>query len=134
MPKSSGEKTTELRRPRVLPWVMPLTAPTGAGTVDRAGGGPCTAHAIAARGIGLLWPVYAIRAADRVREPRLRTSGQLTCQLNATIVGTMTVEEFGRHLRELRKRAGFSQRDLAQRAGIDFTYLRSEEHTSELQS
>ena len=35
----------------------------------------------------------------------------------------MTVEEFGRYLRELRKRAGLSQRDLAQRAGIDFTYL-----------
>ena len=35
----------------------------------------------------------------------------------------MTVEEFGRHLRDLRKRAGLSQRELAQRAGIDFTYL-----------
>jgi HTH-type transcriptional regulator, competence development regulator len=36
---------------------------------------------------------------------------------------TMTVAEFGQHLRDLRKRAGLSQRDLAQRAGIDFTYL-----------
>ena len=35
----------------------------------------------------------------------------------------MTVAEFGQHLRDLRKRASLSQRDLAQRAGIDFTYL-----------
>ena len=35
----------------------------------------------------------------------------------------MTVAEFGRYLRDLRKRASLSQRELAQRAGIDFTYL-----------
>ena len=35
----------------------------------------------------------------------------------------MTAEAFGEYLRGLRKRAGLSQRDLAQRAGIDFTYL-----------
>jgi transcriptional regulator with XRE-family HTH domain len=47
----------------------------------------------------------------------------LTCLLNTTIVESMTVEEFGRYLRDLRKRAALSQRELAQRAGIDFTYL-----------
>ena len=35
----------------------------------------------------------------------------------------MTVASFGEHLRGLRKRAGLSQRELAARAGIDFTYL-----------
>jgi HTH-type transcriptional regulator, competence development regulator len=35
----------------------------------------------------------------------------------------MTSEAFGEHLRGLRKRAGLSQRELAQQAGIDFTYL-----------
>lgn len=30
---------------------------------------------------------------------------------------------FGEEIRELRKRAGLSQRDLADRVGIDFTYL-----------
>ena len=30
---------------------------------------------------------------------------------------------FGERLRELRKQAGFSQRDLAERTDIDFTYL-----------
>ncbi len=35
----------------------------------------------------------------------------------------MTAEAFGEYLRGLRKRAGLSQRELAQRAGIDFTYL-----------
>jgi HTH-type transcriptional regulator, competence development regulator len=31
--------------------------------------------------------------------------------------------EFGSRLRELRKQAGMSQRDVAKKAGIDFTYL-----------
>jgi transcriptional regulator with XRE-family HTH domain len=35
----------------------------------------------------------------------------------------MTAAGFGEHLRGLRKRAGLSQRELAQQAGIDFTYL-----------
>ena len=35
----------------------------------------------------------------------------------------MTAEAFGDYLRGLRKRAGLSQRELAQQAGIDFTYL-----------
>ena len=35
----------------------------------------------------------------------------------------MTVASFGEHVRGLRKRAGLSQRELAARAGIDFTYL-----------
>jgi transcriptional regulator with XRE-family HTH domain len=35
----------------------------------------------------------------------------------------MVETSFGEYLRALRKRAGFSQRDLAARAGIDFTYL-----------
>lgn len=35
----------------------------------------------------------------------------------------MVMLGFGEYLRELRKRAGLSQRELAARAGIDFTYL-----------
>lgn len=35
----------------------------------------------------------------------------------------MVESSFGEYLRGLRKRAGFSQRELAARAGIDFTYL-----------
>jgi HTH-type transcriptional regulator, competence development regulator len=35
----------------------------------------------------------------------------------------MVEESFGSYLRGLRKRVGLSQRDLAGRAGIDFTYL-----------
>ena len=35
----------------------------------------------------------------------------------------MTAEAFGEYLRGLRKRAGLSQRELAEQAGIDFTYL-----------
>ncbi len=35
----------------------------------------------------------------------------------------MAAEAFGEYLRGLRKRAGLSQRELAQQAGIDFTYL-----------
>jgi transcriptional regulator with XRE-family HTH domain len=35
----------------------------------------------------------------------------------------MASEAFGEYLRGLRKRAGLSQRELAQQAGIDFTYL-----------
>jgi len=35
----------------------------------------------------------------------------------------MGVTGFGEYLRGLRKSAGLSQRELAQRAGIDFTYL-----------
>ncbi len=35
----------------------------------------------------------------------------------------MTELAFGEYLRGLRKSAGLSQRDLAQQAGIDFTYL-----------
>lgn len=35
----------------------------------------------------------------------------------------MATDAFGEHLRGLRKRAGLSQRELAQQAGIDFTYL-----------
>jgi len=34
-----------------------------------------------------------------------------------------TAVTFGEEVRELRKRAGLSQRDLADRVGIDFTYL-----------
>lgn len=51
------------------------------------------------------------------------TDRQLTCLLNTTIVLTVTTAAFGDHLRGLRKQAGLSQRELAQRAGIDFTYL-----------
>jgi len=47
----------------------------------------------------------------------------LTWYLNTTIVQSVTSAAFGDHLRGLRKRAGLSQRELAQRAGIDFTYL-----------
>jgi HTH-type transcriptional regulator, competence development regulator len=47
----------------------------------------------------------------------------LTCFLNTTIVQTVTSAAFGDHLRGLRKQAGFSQRELAMQAGIDFTYL-----------
>ena len=36
---------------------------------------------------------------------------------------SMTAAGFGEYLRGLRKRAGLSQRELAQQAGIDFTYL-----------
>ena len=35
----------------------------------------------------------------------------------------MATQSFGARLRELRKRAGLSQRELARRVGIDFTYL-----------
>ena len=35
----------------------------------------------------------------------------------------MMAASFGDYLRGLRKRAGFSQRELAAQAGIDFTYL-----------
>ena len=35
----------------------------------------------------------------------------------------MMAASFGEYLRGLRKRAGLSQRELAARAGIDFTYL-----------
>lgn len=35
----------------------------------------------------------------------------------------MNATAFGDYLRGLRKQAGLSQRELAQRAGIDFTYL-----------
>ena len=35
----------------------------------------------------------------------------------------MEIHEFGARLRELRKRSGMSQRELAQKVKIDFTYL-----------
>ena len=35
----------------------------------------------------------------------------------------MKENEFGRRLRELRKEAGMSQREVAQKVGVDFTYL-----------
>lgn len=35
----------------------------------------------------------------------------------------MASDDFGEYLRDSRKRAGLTLRDLAQRAGIDFTYL-----------
>ena len=35
----------------------------------------------------------------------------------------MAEQSFGEYLRDLRKRAGLSQRELAEAAGIDFTYL-----------
>jgi transcriptional regulator with XRE-family HTH domain len=38
-------------------------------------------------------------------------------------VHSMTAVGFGEYLRGLRKGAGLSQRELAERAGIDFTYL-----------
>lgn len=47
----------------------------------------------------------------------------LTCFLNTTIVQGVMDVVFGDYLRELRKQAGLSQRELAQQAGIDFTYL-----------
>jgi HTH-type transcriptional regulator, competence development regulator len=33
------------------------------------------------------------------------------------------METFGKYIKELRKKVGLSQRDLADKAGIDFTYL-----------
>jgi HTH-type transcriptional regulator, competence development regulator len=33
------------------------------------------------------------------------------------------IETFGKYIKELRKKAGLSQRDLAEKANIDFTYL-----------
>jgi HTH-type transcriptional regulator, competence development regulator len=50
-------------------------------------------------------------------------SAVLTCEVNASTVSLMTDAGFGQYLRDLRKRAGLSQRELAQQAGIDFTYL-----------
>lgn len=35
----------------------------------------------------------------------------------------MAVSKFGTRLRELRKQAGMSQREVAKKVGIDFTYL-----------
>jgi HTH-type transcriptional regulator, competence development regulator len=52
-----------------------------------------------------------------------QTHGGLTWLPNTTTVNGMMAAGFGEHLRGLRKAAGLSQRELAQRAGIDFTYL-----------